>query len=363
MLTFIIFIIVISVLVFVHEAGHFLFAKRAGMRVDEFGFGFPPRLWGFKKGDTIYSINWIPFGGFVKIHGEDGGHRSEADSFGSKSITARLKVVLAGVVMNFLFAALLLTVGNYLGLRIGLFTDAEISSATNKAIQVIEVVADSPAQKAGVEILDSIVGFRQDNGSIFTPASVKDVQDFILSHAGKTVTIVMKRPGQVQVFEYPIHLRALPPPGQGPLGVSLALTGVIAHPWYVAIWKGIYDAVLLTINTVLGYWMLLQKLFVSGKLGAEVSGPIGIATLTGQAARVGFSYLLQFIALISVNLAVLNVLPFPALDGGRALMLIIEKVRRKPLDKKIEGTINAIGFAVLLILMVLVTIKDISKYL
>ncbi|MBX4211510.1 MAG: site-2 protease family protein [Candidatus Yanofskybacteria bacterium] len=359
-MTAIIFIIVISVLVLIHEAGHFFFAKQAGMKVEEFGFGFPPRLWGFKKGETLYSINAIPFGGFVKIFGEDGEHRSEPHSFGSKSFIQRMKVILAGVVVNVLFAALLLIIGNGVGLRIGLVDQAQISEARDKQIQIIQVAKDSPAEQAGVNVLDSVVGFKS-GGSTVTPQNVEDVQEFVSQHGGQTVTMVLSHGGEI--VEKKVTIRANPPAGQGPLGISLAHTGIVSYPWYEALGRGVKDAVMLTINTVQGYAMLIKNLIVTRHLGADVSGPIGIASLTGQAARIGFTYLLQFVAMISINLAVLNSIPFPALDGGRAFMLIVEKIKGSPINKKAELIINTAGFLVLMALMLYITAKDILKFL
>lgn len=361
MITFIIFIAVISVLIFVHEAGHFIFAKRAGMRVDEFGFGFPPRLWGIKKGETVYSVNWIPFGGFVKIYGENGADRNTPRSFGGGRFLAKMGVILAGVAMNFLFAALLLMAGNFWGLRIGLIDQTDINRATGKKVQIIQVVPDSPAQAAGLLPLDEIKGFKLADGTLRTTGTPKDIQDFVATYAGQPVTIVLYRDGQL--IEKIMEARANPPAGQGRLGISMALTGLVSYPWYDAIWRGVYNAVILTFNTILNYWSLLKTLVVERHLIADISGPIGIATMTGQAARVGFTYLIQFVAMISINLAVLNAVPFPALDGGRALMLIIEKARGVPLKHRTENLINSVGFALLVTLMIVVTVKDISRFL
>ncbi len=357
MLTAIIFIIVIGVLVLVHEFGHFLFAKRAGMKVEEFGFGFPPRLYGWKKGETIYSINWIPFGGFVKILGEDGDERGPR-SFAAGSFPQRLLVLVAGVAMNFLLAALLLVIVNFFGLRIGL-VEGDTTNARNLEVQVIDVVQGSPAQAAGLEPLDVILGYAEGGRSIGV-SSAKEVQDIVIAHEGRPLVLEIGRGGEtVTKTATP---RVNPPEGQGALGISLALTGVVSYPWYEALWRGVYDAVLLAMNTVLGYYALLKTLFTHGKLIAEVSGPIGIASLTGQAARVGFNYLLQFVALISVNLAVLNIIPFPALDGGRVLLLVVEKIKGSPVHKRAEGLVNVIGFYILVSLMIYVTYKDIVKY-
>ena len=359
MLTAIIFIIVLGVLVFVHEFGHFIFAKRAGMKVEEFGFGFPPRLWGIRKGETMYSINAIPFGGFVKILGEEGEQRDNPRSFSSKPAGPRLKVIIAGVTMNFFLAVILLMVTNFFGLRIGLIDDKTASIARDKAVQIIEVSKDSPADKAGLKLLDEVSGFKM-NGSFQAVSNAEDVQTFIRENAGQPITIVIKR--NKETLEKEIVPRVNPPAGQGALGVSLALTGVVSYPWYEAVWRGVYDAVILTMNTVVGYFILFKTLLFKGKLIADISGPVGIATLTGQAARIGINYLLQFVAMISINLAVLNFIPFPALDGGRAVLLLVEKFRRKPLPKRVEGLINSVGFSLLIALMVYVTIKDVGRF-
>ena len=359
MLTAIIFIIVLGILVFVHEFGHFIFAKRAGMKVEEFGFGFPPRIWGVKKGETLYSINAIPFGGFVKILGEEGEQPDNPRSFSSKSVMARLLVIVAGVTMNFFLAIALLMVTNFFGLRIGLTDDKTASIAKNKEVQIIEVSKDSPADKAGIKLLDEVSGFKL-NGLFKAVFNAEDVQTFIHENAGQPITIVIKR--NKETLEKEIVPRVNPPAGQGALGVSLALTGVVSYPWYEAVWRGVYDAVILTINTVIGYFVLFKTLLFKGKLIADVSGPIGIATLTGQAARMGINYLMQFTAMISVNLAVLNIIPFPALDGGRALLIIIEKLKGSPINKKAEQLVNTVGFALLIALMIYVTAKDIVRF-
>ena len=361
MITAVIFIIVISILIFVHEFGHFLFAKRAGMRVEEFGFGFPPRLFGIKKGGTVYSINLIPFGGFVKILGEGGERADDPESFAAKPIRSRLAVVVAGVTMNFLLAAVLLMFGNFLGLRIGLIDGLfAADKVSDKKIQIIQIAKNSPAQKADLRLLDEITGFKKD-GAAGPFSSVKEVQDFVSASAGGRAVLLLKRGGQI--LEKEIEPRANPPEGEGALGISLAMTGVVSYPWYESVWRGIYDAVILTLNTALGYWSLIKNLLFNGKLMADVSGPLGIASLTGQAARIGFNYLLQFVAMISVNLAVLNLIPFPALDGGRALFLILEKIKGTALNRKIENMANAIGFTLLIALMIYVTIKDIIRFL
>lgn len=360
MISALIFLVVISILIFVHELGHFVTAKRAGMKVEEFGFGFPPRVISIQRGETKYSINAIPFGGFVKIYGEDGDDRDKPRSFGSKSIPARLAVVLAGVIMNFLFAALILGIGNFIGLRTELPSDGSLNAtATDVKVQLTSIAPDSPAQKADLQLLDEVTAFKA-AGKTSAVTSPDDIKDFVDTHKGQTVTIVISRTGQV--MEKSVELRANPPEGQGAMGIAMALTGKVAYPWYESIWRGFADAWYLTEQTVRGFGLLFGTLFTQGKLLADVSGPVGIAKLTGQAARFGLDYLLRFVAAISINLAVLNAIPFPALDGGRAFMLLVEAIKGSPVNKKFEMAVNGIGFLFLLGLMLLITIKDISKF-
>lgn len=351
MLTVLIFIVVIGVLVLVHEWGHFIVARRAGMRVEEFGFGFPPRLFGIKKGETAYSINLIPFGGFVKIYGEDGEHRDAPMSFASKPIGTRLKVIVAGVTMNFLFAVFLLMLGNYVGIRVGIGDEMDdiFGAARDRKIQVLRVVEGSPAHQVGLKIFDEIVGFE----------TVQEVRDYIAANAGGEIELTIKRDSQTEAKTILLPEKD---DGDGLLGIVPARTGLLFYPWYEAMWRGLQDAVFLTAQTAVGYYQLFSTLLLKGQLLADVSGPIGIASVTGQAAAVGFRFLLQFVALISVNLAILNIIPFPALDGGRALMLVIEKFKGSPVNQKVEAFINSIGFAFLILLMIYATVKDVGRF-
>jgi len=359
MVTTLIFLGVISVLVFVHELGHFVLAKRAGMKVEEFGFGFPPRLAGIRRGETVYSINWIPFGGFVKIFGEDGDDRENSRSFGSKPFWPRMKVILAGVVMNLLFAMFLLMIGNSIGLR-KVIEDTDASQAHDLQVQVYQVAPDSPAQAAGIHVLDVIMGFKTSNGAMVNVRNAKEVSDFVHQHEGETVTVVLMQAGEIINKE--IRLRSSYPSGQGPMGIAPILTGTYSYPWYESIWRGVTDGAIMVVNTLYGYWLLFSTLFTQGKLLADISGPVGIAQLTSDAAKIGFVALLQLMAVISVNLAVLNAIPFPALDGGRAFLLIVEKFRGSPINKRVEGMINTTGFIALLALMAFITFRDITKF-
>ena len=357
MFTVLIFFIVLGILVLAHEFGHFYVAKKAGMRVDEFGFGFPPRIFGIKKGETVYSVNWIPFGGFVKVYGEQGEGEDDSRSFASRPAGIRAKVIVAGVVMNLLLAAVLLGLGNFLGLRIGLL-DGD-AGARDIKIQIINVSSDSPAQAAGLNPLDEIIRLEKGSDAV-SVGEVEEVQTFVKKYAGQEITVVIGRNGG----ELDLNLvpRLDPPPGQGELGISLVKTGVVSYPWYEAIWRGVRDTGLMTANIAVALAIFFKNLFVDSSQIAGVSGPVGIAVLTGQAAGLGFNYLLQFVALLSINLAVLNIMPFPALDGGRLLFIGIERVKGSPVSKKVENLVNATGFAFLLALMIWITVKDVSRF-
>lgn len=359
LLTVVSFIIVIGILVLVHEFGHFLMAKKAGLKIEEFGFGFPPRLWGKKKGETIYSVNLIPFGGFVRILGEDGREEKNIRSFASRSAGIRTGIIAAGVTMNILLAFVLLSLVNVWGLRIGL-TGQEAPGQTiiDKKVQILEVAPDSPAQQAGLGVLDEIIGFKI-NGEIISVTDVPEVQSFVKEHSGQSVVIQIRR-GR-EITEKEILVRENPPLGEGAMGIVLAQTGVIKYPWYQAIWQGARQTAVLLVNTAWGYALIIKNLILTGSAGMQISGPVGIAKFAGQAARVGFIYLAQITALLSINLAILNIAPFPALDGGRLLFVAIEKIKGSPLPRRAETLVNSIGFILLIFLMIYITTKDILR--
>lgn len=378
MFTVLIFIIILGILVLIHELGHFVMAKRAGMKVEEFGFGFPPRLlaWRRRSGagielalgakspktdnnsNTIYSINLVLFGGFVKIFGEDGGEKEDRRSFSSKNLGARARVIGAGVVMNVILAFVLLVWGNILGMRVGL-TEEVSGQGRDWRVQIIQVVRDSPAERAGLEMLDEIIGFRV-NAREIDIGKVKEAQSIIVENKGRPLVFKIRRDNTV--IEKEIIPRADPPPGEGAVGISLALTGLVQYSWYESIYQGAKQTVILTANTAVGYYQIIKNTLTAGAPGVELSGPVGMARFTGQAARLGFVYVLQLMALLSVNLAILNIIPFPALDGGRLLFLMIEKIKGSPLPKRAEVLANSIGFSLLILLMIYVTTKDVIRF-
>jgi len=355
MLSIIIFIVILSLLVFVHEFGHFSMAKKFGMKVDEFGFGFPPRAKElFEKNGTLYTLNWLPLGGFVKIKGESGDSRGDTDSFAHKKVWQRFIVLVAGVSMNFVLAWLLLTIGFTIGLP-QVVDDTNASYVSEPAIQVVSVEKDSPAELSGLELGDIIL---QVNKQEFS--EINELQNYIALQENNSVTLSVKR-GQ-EMLEKEITPKILPDIERPVMGVGLVKTGIISYPWYQSVWEGAKAAVFSTMNILFAFGNMIKNLFVTGSLGADVAGPVGIAVLTGQVVNLGFIYILQFAALLSINLAIINILPFPALDGGRVVFLLIEKLLRRPVDQKVEAVVHNLGFALLMLLVVVITFRDIGRF-
>jgi regulator of sigma E protease len=375
MFTVIIFILILGLLVFVHEFGHFIVARRNGVKAEEFGFGFPPRMFGFyknKKGrrkffwgnkemaseDTIYSFNWIPLGGFVKIMGEDGEEKSDPKSFAAKSAFTRTRILAAGVAMNFLLAAILLSVGYFVGIPQAV-EDASGGNFKNEKIQIIETVPGSPAEKMGIQVGDQVTSALSSGGGTVQFGTVEDVQNYINANKGQEIKLEIKRGNEsVELAGTP---RTDYPTSEGALGISLVKTAIVSYPWHESLWRGISTTVNLAGMIVVAFGNLLWKLVSGHSVGMDVSGPVGIAVLTGEVAKLGFIYILQFTAVLSVNLAIINILPIPALDGGRILFIIIEKFKGSPVSQRFEQRAHNIGFAILITLMVLVTARDVAK--
>jgi len=357
MITLIIFILVLGILILAHEWGHFITAKRSGLTVEEFGFGFPPRIFSIKRGETLYSINLLPLGGFVKILGEDGTGPKNPKSFSSKPVGIRSLITISGVFMNFLLAALLLVIGFYIGLPQIIDKNNE-ALAKNIEIQIVAINSNSPAEKAGIKMGD-VIKYVKSGSKNVAINEISTLQENINDNKGKEITIAIQR-GK-EIFEINAAPRINPPEGEGALGIALAKTGIISYPWYKSFWLGIKSAFIISWEIIKGFGNLLKNLITSGKVPQDISGPVGIAVLTNQAATLGFIYLLQLVAIISLNLAVLNLIPFPALDGGRLLFLGIEKIKGSKVNPKVENAIHSIGIVLLLALVMLITYKDIIK--
>lgn len=353
MTTLLLFLVILSLLVFVHELGHFVMARLMGMKVEEFGFGFPPRFWGVKRGDTTYSINWIPLGGFVKIKGESGEQAQDADSFSAKKAWQRFLVLIAGVTMNVLLAGVLFSIGYMVGLP-SVVDDQLPANArvSEQEITILQVVEGSPADEAGIVAGETIVSL---DGQTF--AFDTEAREYFAEHgtAGVEMVVQAEDGSERTVTVTSTYLEALDQTG---VGIGFLTTGLVAYPFFSAIGQGIYTTYQFTFEILKAFGGLIRDLVVSQEVAVDLSGPVGIAVMTGQVAAMGIVYLLQFAAVLSINLAIINVLPFPALDGGRILFLIIEKIRGRAVDQKIEVAVHNLGFMLLMLVVVLVTYKD-----
>ena len=359
MITLILVIVFVSLLILAHEWGHFYSARRLGVRVDEFGFGFPPRLFSRVKKGIRYSFNLFPFGGFVKIFGEHGEGEGETQSFITRPLWQRGVILGAGVFMNVVLAWVMFSMGAALGTPV--IADEEGARAP---VSIIGVAPDSPAAAAGLRFGDEIIELTAP-GAIpemtLRVETEEDVKQFMDAYRGEEVGIALKRKGEIR--EVRLVPRAYPPEGEGPLGIGMARIVLARSPWYWAPVEGGRRTGAAIAATATGLVSIVSRLIMDGGRGLEVSGPVGIYFFAEDSRSLGVSYFLQFIGMLSVNLAVLNVLPIPALDGGRLFFLALERIRHVRVDPRRESIIHAAGFAVLILLMLLVTYKDIAGVL
>jgi regulator of sigma E protease len=414
--TILIFVAVLSVLVFVHELGHFLTARFFGVKCEEFGMGLPPRaigwqlfkqkhlekigesdsvsvkvetidlpsgdeaiketvveekkeidvmvsrkkwriVWGNRETNPdeplIYSLNWIPVGGFVKIKGENGDEAADTDSFGHQPIWQRNLILAAGVTMNIVLTVILLAVAFSFGVP-GSTDNLEGGKLIDQPkVQVVEVLKGSPADMAGLRAGDVISSI---DGQAIT--SSKALQDLVASKENQTVKILVKR-GETDLEKSATVAKV---DGQAALGVGIVDLGTVRYPIHLAFWQALKTTWAWLVMIALALVGLIKQLFGGPSVGAEFAGPVGIAVMTGQAAQLGWTYVLQFAAMLSLNLAIINILPFPALDGGRILFLTIGKLRGKMIDAKWENFSHNFGFILLMALIVFITYRDLLKY-
>jgi len=338
-----------------------MMARRAGIKVKEFGFGLPPRIWGKQVGETLYSINWIPLGGFVRMLGQDDFDYKEAlkaakspRSFENKTPWQRTKVLCAGVAMNLILALFLLSVAYTVGMQ----PIIEGTSSFEKALQykdivVKEIEKDSLAQSAGLQINDVILAA---NGKFFS--NVEEVSSYTKEHAGQRIDYRILR------NEEELDLSITPNLEDKSIGIVMlqeAELKEIQYPFYKAPLYALEDIWGISKLTVKGLADLVKGIFSKLEISDDVTGPIGILQLTHSVMRFGFIPIIQFTAILSVSLAVINILPFPALDGGRLLFVAAEAVRREKLSPELEGRIHLLGFLLLLALIVAVSYQDILR--
>ncbi|MDY6906914.1 MAG: M50 family metallopeptidase [Chloroflexota bacterium] len=339
-ITIVVFLVILFIVIVAHELGHFFVAKLSKVRVEELGLGFPPRIFGIKRGETIYSLNWVPLGGFCKMAGEE--DPNVPGSLAAKGRWTRFFVLSAGSVAMLILPAIIFPIAQMVPME---------RYVDGKGVQVVSVAAGSPAQAADIQVGDIIVSIEGQEVN-----TIGEVHEAVEPYIGQEMSLVLLRDSaQVEVSLVP---RAEYPEGEGSMGVQIGpITEYTAYPPWQAIPRGLAQ-----------YWEMLVQIkdaLVSLFQGTEalvIAGPIGIAQLTSSALQAGIYPLIWFTCFLSVNLAFINLLPIPALDGGRILFLLIEVLRGgRRIAPQREGLINLIGFSLLIIFILVVSYFDVLR--
>jgi len=343
LITIVAFLVVLAVLIIAHELGHFATAKAFGVRVDEFGVGFPPRLLSIKRGETRYSLNAIPLGGFTKMAGEVDPEASPR-SLASKSIGVRILVLGAGSLMNALLPLLLFSIAFMVPHNI-----------VTGQVLVEEIAPNSPAAMAGIQSGDTIISINEK-----TLNNTIELSREIQLNLGKEITMVISHSDST-TEEVQLTPRWRPPEGQGAIGILVKTSNPTVVSQSEPFWRAIPLGVKECIETFVLFKNAIISLFI-GTVSFQVAGPVGIAQMTGEVARAGISPLLEFAAFLSINLAIINIFPLPALDGGRIVFVLLEWIRRgKRISPKTEGLIHGIGFMLLMAAILAITYQDIIR--
>ncbi|MEK7195534.1 MAG: M50 family metallopeptidase [Patescibacteria group bacterium] len=347
MLIVILVILSLSLLILGHEAGHFFVAKYFKLKIDEFGFGFPPRLWSRKKGEVEYSLNALPFGGFVKIAGENdriGGEMEKLRSLPEKEKARiflfqpawrRALIVAAGVTVNFIIGWILVS----LVLMIG----------TPGVVIVTDIEPDSPAAQAGVMPNDIFRDF----------SSSGEFLKFINANRGKPTDFKVLR--NSKELDLTITPREENNASKGALGVYFTEGGEEKLGFFSAIWNGLKRSALIFTLVFRVFYELVRGMVFEGRLLEGVVGPVGIFSVAQETSGISMIYFVYMLGVISLNLSAINLIPFPALDGGRIMMILVEKIKGSPLSIKAESLANGMGFVLLIVLMALITVRDVAN--
>lgn len=344
----IIFVVALSVLVLVHELGHFFAAKITGVKVEEFGLGLPPRIIGKKFKGTVWSLNWLPIGGFCKLFGEDGDGKG-TEAFNNKNPWQKALIVLGGVLMNLVLAVAIFTL---------VYSIMGVPVETDK-VKIIGVVKNSPAEIAGLKNEDWVK--KVENVEI---KKSNQLTDEVGKYKGKNVELIINREGQVQDLPVQIEVRQNPPAGEGSMGVAISNTQMVKLKWYEfykGIGAGFKEAYYWGEIIASGVGKMVGGL-VSGQVPKDVAGPIGMFEATSSIKQnQGMLAVIHFFGIVSVNLAIVNILPFPALDGGRIIFVLYELVTRRRANQKFEAVVNNVGMLILLSLILVITVGDVMR--
>jgi regulator of sigma E protease len=351
-----IFFLILSLVIFIHELGHMLAAKSSGVLVEEFGLGLPPRaVTLFKKGETEYTLNWLPIGGFVRLYGENGEMNAEIPdkrAFWAQPIWRRATILLAGVFMNFVLGTVLFgAVYTYLGIP-----------TASEEVLIAGLETGSPAEVAGVKLEDRLLRL-EINGEQLEVTSSETAVTWLYQYAGEDVLVTVVREGEE--IQLPVSLRLDPDRTQGVLGVVLDDTQLVHYPlWQMpfrGMWFGLREALAWGREILNGLGDLVISLVVGRRVPEGLAGPVGIYNISRQAAEQGIIVLLRFVGVLSINLAILNALPIPALDGGRLVFLAIEAVTRRKVAVRLESYVNTAGMILLLTFMAVITFNDLAN--
>lgn len=350
--TILVFILMLGLLVFVHEAGHFFAARISGMKVEEFAFGFPPRLWSKKYKGTRYAINLFPIGGYVKILGENEKSK-DPDAFGNKRILSRIFVVVSGVLMNFVLAFLVLLVLFWCSYP-PLVSNPSVYKGTtiegSGGIYIQDIAKDSLAEKYDIRSGDVIIKV----GEIGNPR-VGDLRLAVSANQNGIVPIKIKRNGDI--IEKNIEIGE-----SNQIGVGLwEKIGKVKYTWWKVPYYAAKETVITLKTTLVAFYSFFRDLIVDHRVNGDVVGPVGLFNITSVAVKLGFGYILTLIILLTINLGIINILPFPALDGGRLVFLAVEKMRGKKMAENVEGIIHTVGFWLLIALMIYIAVRDIMR--
>jgi regulator of sigma E protease len=342
----IIFVVALSILVLVHEWGHFMAARKTGVKVEEFGLGLPPKIIGKKIKGTIYSLNWLPIGGFCKLYGEDPNNPGESDkkeSFYYKKPWQKMIIVLGGVFMNLVLAVAIFSL---------VYSILGVPKETDK-VKVLEVAKNSPAEVVGIKEGDWIV--KVENVEVKNSSQLTDE---VAKYKGKKVKLDMVGAYSNTPVQIEVEVRENPPEGEGSMGVAISNTEMVKLPWY-RFYEGIgagFNEAYYWGKIIFGGVTKMIGGLLSGNVPKDVSGPIGMYQATSFINKnQGLLAVIHFFGIVSVNLAIVNVLPFPALDGGRIIFVIYEMITKKRANQKIESVVNNVGMLILLGLILLVT--------
>lgn len=359
------FVIILLVLVVVHEFGHFIVAKLTKMRVDEFAFGFPPRVFAKKYGETTYAINALPLGGYVSIWGENGseedkkahGAATHPRAFGNRPWWAQLLVLVAGVTMNMILALFIFIGISYGNILISADDEVYGARVKNSYLMVADVSKESPAYKAGI-IPGSTILKMTSAGQVAPLTTATSLVAFIATHQNTPFVVSYKSPDGEQKSTTVAAVYGIVPDKKA-LGISIEQVGTVKTTFLEAIKLGCGKTVTITTLTLEGLFGILTSVFKGDEVLSSLSGPVGIAKIVGETSEYGVSAILTLVAVLSINLAIFNILPLPALDGGRIVVVIIETISRRKIPYAYYSWVNVTGFLALILLLIVVTINDI----